>query len=61
MQERSTPGSSADVDIWVWITLAGLLVVGLLIAFGSMAIMSHNQQMQNQTGTSPAPAAAPAK
>ena len=61
MQDRTTHGSSCEIDVWVWITLAGLLVVGVLIAFGSMAIMSNNQQMQTQTGTAPAPAVAPAK
>jgi hypothetical protein len=48
--------NSAEVDKWTWITLAGLLVLAVVIAFVSMGIMAHNQAMQSQSASQPAPA-----
>jgi hypothetical protein len=47
--------SSADTDAWTWIILAGLLVLGVLIGAGSMAITSINQQAQTATGSQTVP------
>jgi hypothetical protein len=56
MQDEKTSGSSAEISIWVWIFLVGLLVFGALLAIGSMTIININQQNQLPTGTQPAPA-----
>lgn len=56
---------STSVDSTVWIFLAGLLILGVAVAFISMGIMANNQEMQAQAAapqtTAPAPAVAPAK
>jgi hypothetical protein len=64
MQPQPATGSSADHSVWIWIYLAGLLVLAVVIAFGSLALTSLNeQQLASPSGTPntpPAPNTAPA-
>ena len=55
MKDELHHQSSADTDMWTWIILAGLLVLGFLVAMGSLALMSMNQQGQTATGSQTTP------
>jgi hypothetical protein len=46
---------SSDNNISIWMTLALLLIVAGLVAMGSMALLSWNQQNEQPTGSQTAP------
>jgi hypothetical protein len=50
---KGTP--SAEIDIWVWIVTGGLLVLGLIVGVGALALMDLNQQQQLPTGSQSVP------
>ena len=58
MTEQSdwnSPSASSASGVATWIIFAGLLVFGVLIGLGFMAIMSYNQQSQTATGSQTVP------
>jgi hypothetical protein len=56
MQDQRPSGTSADNTIWIWIILAGLLILAALLAIGSLAVINWNQQLQLPTGSQSTPA-----
>jgi hypothetical protein len=55
-ETRAHPPSTESPGIWTWIILAGLLILGAIVAVGSLALMSLNEQNNAQTpGTSAPP------
>lgn len=54
-KDLTVGASSADPGIWTWIILAALLVIGVLIAIGSLALITVNQEPQLPTESQPAP------
>ena len=54
MQKHETY-ESAKVTVWVWIILAGLLILAVVVAVGSMVLMDLNQ-VPATTETPAAPA-----
>ena len=53
--QRHETYESAKVTIWVWIILAGLLVLAVVVGVGSMLLMELNQQAPTTTETPAAP------
>jgi hypothetical protein len=47
---------SSEGGIWIWIVLAGLLVLSAAVAFGSLQLLHFNQQGEVPTGSQTAPA-----
>ena len=58
MENQSLSGtSSADNNIWIWIILAMLLVLGALTGIGALSLITATQQPQLPTGNQSAPTA----
>ena len=56
MDTQQHPGSSSsENNMWIWIVLAALLVFSTLVAFGSLALLSANQQREQPTGSQTTP------
>jgi hypothetical protein len=57
MDTKPPSGTSAsDNTTFVWIILAAILVLGTLLAFGSLSLLDFNSQAQLQKTSQPAPA-----
>jgi hypothetical protein len=57
--KQARPTSSADIDfrdVGTWMILVGLLVLGVVLSLGGLAITSINQQGQTATGSQTVPA-----
>jgi hypothetical protein len=48
-------GSSSDYDPFTWIVVGGLLILGVLIGVGGLALTSANQHGQTPTGSQSVP------
>jgi drug/metabolite transporter (DMT)-like permease len=51
---------SSDNSPAIWIGLAVLLIAGVIVAIGSMAMLSYNQQFQQATVSTPTTTSTPA-
>jgi hypothetical protein len=48
--------SSSDHSVWIWVILAGILVLSTLVGVGALTLINATSQAQLQTGTPAAPA-----